>query len=203
MAILTYTRYVTLTGDSVTASAIIESAIEEAESDTGPLAEYLRRPLPLAEYTDLLHVDIDGLVYPKAVPVASVPATATYDIVRPNALGYLTAERSMIEEWTNPYGDGYLVHQPTRSVTYEGGWTADNVPFSVAATIARVAYRMANPYPVDDPSAGAQSRAVADASVSYGSNTAPGFAPGRSLLEALAPGAEAMLASHRWREDYA
>lgn len=198
MALLTYERYVTLTGDTTTASAAVEAAIPEAEV---AVAEYLGRHLELGEYTDRLYIDVDGRVYPKAIPVASVPASATYQVWDNLTLSYVTPTFDFLVEWPT-MGDGYLENQPRADVTYTGGWTADTAPQKVLRAIARAAWRLANPAPMEDAGAGATSMSVGDVSVTYkngkpGTDTSAG-----AYLEYLAPGAPAMLAGLVWREDY-
>jgi len=87
-------------------------------------------------------------------------------------------------------------------VTYTGGWDATTAPYSIQRVLATLVYRMTNPRPVDDDTGGAQSKSIGDASVSYGTGGAPGFAEGRSALEAMCPGAERDLQFYRWTEDY-
>jgi hypothetical protein len=176
-------------------------AIVDAEN---MVAGFLRRPLEFGEYTDVLRVDVDGLAYPKAVPLASGPASANYRIVEYNAVGYLTVGgHPQITEWVPERRTGYLVDQPTRAVTYTGGWTAGSAPFALLRTIARLAYRLAHPAPLEGNAAGASSVKVGDLAVTWANGAPGGEAAGRELLDAYAPGAADALAQYRWSEDYA
>lgn len=203
MSLLTYTRYVSLTGDSTSASEDVEGWITDAEQ---AVSEFLRRPLELGEYTDTLTIDTDGRVYPKAVPLVSLPATATdagQSILDSRSVGYLGGWDLTIEHTIDLINQtGYLVQQPQIAVTYTGGWTADTAPFSVLRTIARAAYAVGHPVPLDSPLVGgATSLHVGDVSVTLKNPTGSGL--GVSELESLAPGSELALSGWQWSEDYA
>lgn len=202
MSVLSYDRYVVLSGDTATASASVEAAIVEAE---GLVIEFLRRPLAEGTYTDHLFVEYDGFVYPKAVPIASVPVSASYEVYDTVAIRNVDSGIGdfTVEGYERTVPGSYQVHRPKAAVTYTGGWTSASLPFSVARTIARLAYAIANPRPLSDDSGGATSKSLGDASVSYGPGGAAGDAPGRDMIEALAPGAVSALDGYRWTEDYA
>lgn len=203
MSLLTYEGYVALTGDTTTAASAVEAMIPNAET---AVAEFLRRPgrLEFGTYTDRLHVDVDGRVYPKAIPVSSVTATGSnVQVIDPITVGYLYPYDFLWEPFHDTGGcDSYLVQRPVADVTYEGGWTADNLPWALKNVIAQACWKMLYPTPLDDPFAGANSVSVGDARVSW-SASKTGPAAGRSQIEALVPGAEATLGGWMWSEDYA
>lgn len=198
MALITYDRYVTLSGDSTTASAAIEESIDEAER---LVSDFLNRPLEEGTYTEQLFVEADGFSYPSAVPITSVPASADIEIYDDVALrcgaglDFITAG-----QWDEV--GGYQVQLPRAAITYTGGWTAASVPFGVASTIARLAYAMANPTPFSDDTGGATSKKVGDVSVTYGAGGAAGPAPGRGAIDALVPGGTSQIKVWRFTEDY-
>jgi len=199
VSLLTYDRYVMLTGDTATASALVEAAIADAEA---MVTEYINRPLESAERIDWLRVDIDGRVYPKAIPVTSVPASASYSIEDERTIAHATANLSFLIERSDVQ-TGYLVDQPLAAITYTGGWTPGTAPLRLLRVIARAAYTLANPNIAEDIAlAGATSRKTGDVSVSYGPGGVVGPAEGKSDIEAVAPGAERALNSWKWTEDY-
>lgn len=200
MTLLTYDRYVQLTGDSVTASALVEAAVADAES---MVAEHLKRPLESAERIEWLRVDVDGRVYPRAIPVTSVSASSTGVLEDDRTIRDATADLSFLIERNADLGTGYLVDQPLAAVTYTGGWTSDTAPVRLLRVIARAAYNLANPNVAQDAAlANSTARKTGDVSVSYGAGGAPGPQEGKSDLEVVAPGAEAALKGWVYSEDY-
>lgn len=104
MSLLTIARYRAITGDTVTASAVVEDRIAEAVE---LLEEHLERPLEQAERTERMYPTADGYVWPKALPIIAA-AGYTIDgaglrIIWPNTL-FVEADSSTV------------------AVTYTGGW---------------------------------------------------------------------------------
>jgi hypothetical protein len=198
VALLTYDRYVSLTGDTTTAVSAVEARIPDAEQ---AVSEFLGRPLEYGEYTDRLHIDVDGRVYPKAIPVSSVPASATYQVWDSRCLSYVTAAGDFLTEWPD-MGDGYLERQPRADVTYTGGWTAATAPLRLLQAIAQATYGLSNPTPLTDASVGATSVSVGDAAITWEAGKPGTWSGAGQFLERIAPGAPAILADLIWREDY-
>lgn len=189
MPLLTYARYVTLTGDTASASATIEEQIDVAEQE---VERFLDRPLAEGLYTDSLVVYPSGRAYPKAVPLVSVPVTATYEIEDEVTLKSVAAAYDLIVDYPDVGWDGYAATSGRVALTYTGGWTAQNVPLAVARAIALITYGLAHPQ-VSSAPPGATSVKVGDVSVSYAGG------PPADPLDEVYPGASRLLAPYRWR----
>lgn len=170
---LTYTRYVQLTGDSTTPSAQVESAIPDAERE---MERILRRPLWLDTYTHALPVHEGGRAYPKAVPIASLPASATFQLEDATTFRYVVRDSvsgpigpADIGEWFD--GNAGACAMPElfglATVTYTGGWTETTMPMAVARGLARLVHAYANPTIQTELIEGATSQSLGDASVSF------------------------------------
>lgn len=167
--LISIARYREITGDSTTASAVVETAIEDAQST---LEDRLRRPLEQAARTERLRVFPDGRVYPRATPIISAAAGAD---IYGNAIVDGTPAGTFLEP------DDYA------EVTYTGGYdpaetdlsAVDYVPVELQRAVAWAAYGILRP--TDGPQAppGATSVTVGDVSVTYG----PGGAPAAGEVE--------------------
>lgn len=190
MPLLTYARYQSLTGDTVSASAVIETQIEVAERE---IERFLNRPLAHGSYVDELTVYPSGRAYPRAVPLTSVPVTAGYqieDTVTVRGVAFW-ASSHVGSGWADGWS-GYAETSGRATVQYSGGWTAVTVPLAVERAIALVAFALAHPQ-VSAAPPGATSLKVGDVSVSYGSG------PPEDPLDDIYPGASRLLALYKWR----
>lgn len=165
---ITYARYVEVTGDSVTASARVEDAIEEASQD---LAEVLDRPLAFGEFTETLYPDRHGRLWPKAVPIFEV------------ADGYEIDGLAVVG--SAPFGSplAWVGHVSTVSLTYTGGWDdardpdpdAPDLPQCIQRDIAWAAYKITHPNEgIAEVPAGVTSARLGDAALTWGVGGAPG-----------------------------
>lgn len=198
MSLLTYARYVSLAGDSTSASATVLESIDYAETE---IARFLRRPLPEGLYTDKLVVWPDSRVYPKAVPLVSVPASASYVVddevcllyAWPDTISSPFVGADLLEE--NLGWSGYAATSARATVTYTGGWTLANAPLPVLRAIAFMAKALANPGAQTPTPPGVASMSVGDVSVTYrnGSPDDP--------IDEIVPGLSRMLGPFRWREE--
>lgn len=200
MSLLTYARYVALTGDTSTAVTAVEAAIVDAEK---AVTDFLRRPLALDWYSHELQVHQFGRVHVKAVPLVSIPASATYvmedtrtirGVVRDSMAGPIGFAE--VQEWLDEdygYSTGYPELFGKATVLYFGGWTAESVPYNVERAIAWCALSCANPGASPVP-AGATSVHVGDVSVSFGAggNAEP--------IDDLWPAASTVLTPYRYKD---
>lgn len=199
MPLLTYARYVALTGDSATAVTAVEAQIVIAERE---VERFLRRPLAFGTYTESLPVHAYGRAYPRAVPVTSVPVTATYSVEDSRTLRYVSRNDlsgpvglADFGEWLDGGYDGqYSELYGLATVTYAGGWTATTVPLAVERAIAFIATALLNPGASGVP-AGATSISLGGVSVSFGGGTGP-----TDPIDDLWPSATRSLTMWRWRD---
>lgn len=125
MAICSRAQYRNLTNDLASFDGDVDEALANAQAtlefETDRLFEQATR-------TEVLRVDVDGYVYPKALPIVSVsvPANTTIDgdrvLAGVSSLTVLLTANSDI------------------SLTYVGGYTAANMPKSLIKLVARMAY---------------------------------------------------------------
>lgn len=163
MSVLTVARYRTITLDTTSGDAAVTAALADAETD---VAEYLRRPLELAERTETLTISRDGRVYPSATPIVELLGDDTG----------LTREGNVIVG-ASPDAAAFVwigtSTAPTATITYRGGWDAASLPKAVERAIAMGAYHAIHWDPALVP-AGATSARVGDAAVSFGAGGASG-----------------------------
>lgn len=161
--LISIARYREITGDTSTASAVVETAITDAQAI---LEDLLRRPLEQAQRTERLRVFPDGRVYPRATPIISAAAGAD---IYGNAIVDGTPAGTFLEP------DDYA------SVTYTGGYdpaetdlsAVDYVPVELQRAVAWGAYSVLRPADGVQAPAGASAVSVGDVSVSYGPGGAP------------------------------
>lgn len=155
-------RYREITGDNTSASAVVETAIDDAQA---LLEDQLRRPLEQAQRTERLRVFPDGRVYPRATPIISAAAGA-------DIYGNAIVDGTPAGTFLDP--DDYA------EVTYTGGYdpaetdlsAVDYVPVELQRAVAWAAYTIVNAAPSAAPP-GASSVTVGDVSVTYGPHGAP------------------------------
>src|SRR5690606_23761730 len=130
--------YRTVTGDSTTPASAVEENLTEAQS---LIQEFLCRTLPFGVYTETLRLWPNRIVYPSAVPVASVPASANGERYDECIIMNVTPDDTPFLEFPNDWGEsnepfggrrgtGYETRYWYATVTYEGGFTADTLPVS-------------------------------------------------------------------------
>ena len=130
MRLVDFQTYQIVTGDTTSASGVVEDAIDDA---TQAVEEKLRRQLPYGEYTESLPI-LDGRVYPGMIPL-EVSESGTVDGytirgVFPDPIDW------MFGDWRT--GD-------TGTVTDVGGWTPDTLPRSIRDDICATAYGQLHP----------------------------------------------------------
>lgn len=176
-------------------------ALEDAESMT---QHWLGRILEYGEYTERLKVwPREGFVYPAAVPVTSVQASASYEVYDDASIRGVTPDDDVFPNFLRAdimddynrgiggsIGSGYETYYPYGSVTYVGGWTEATMPVILARYICKVARALITGKPEGGPgAAGATMLRVGDVQVSYPKETIAG------MLNQFAPGMVAAVAS--------
>ena len=192
MSTVTVAQYQFHTGDSTTASATVEAALDVAEEMVGG---YLRRELASAERTEEMRVWPHGVVYPKHVPVTSVQASADYSVHNEATIKYVTPDdvtSEVVGDWSVAT-DNYPHSLPYASVTYVGGWSAATMPVTIVRTVALIAKAFVNPTTI--AGAGVASASVGDVSVTY--TTAA--TDGNDGIDAIVPLSSVLLSGYRWR----
>jgi len=206
MAVVTTAQYRTLTQDNNSSDADAQSAIEDA---TELLNGFLGRVLTEGTYTETLPVHPGGKVYPRAVPVSSVSASATYQVhpERASLIGVDSDESTLpLSNLWDDFEDsrhqsfaglvgrvqGYECEYPFGTVLYTGGFTSDTLPYALRRAICLIAKKtLANPelgY-----QAGVRMARLGDAQIQYTADTVSGE------LDTLVPGITASI--KRWRLD--
>ena len=178
-------RYREITGDTTSASAVVETAIDDAQA---LLEDQLRRPLEQAARTERLRVFADGRVYPRATPIISAQAGAD---IYGNAIVDGTPEGTFLEP------DDFA------EVTYTGGYdpaetdlsAVDYVPVELQRAVAWAAYAILRPADGLQAPAGARSATVGDVSVTFGPGGAA--APGEVEFD------RGLVRRWRWRGELA
>lgn len=170
MSVVTIAQYRIVTGDEATASALVQTRLDGAED---MLEDYLGRKFAFGEYTEYLRVWPAGLVYPAAVPVASVAASAGYEVFDTQALVGVDALAEPFIRWEDyegtflgeRIGTDYEALFDRAYVTYEGGWTSDTMPYRLQNYICKLAKAL-DPALNERP-AGSRLVRVGDVQVSY------------------------------------
>jgi hypothetical protein len=183
--LIAITRYRDITGDTSSPSAVVESAIADAQA---LLEGQLRRPLEQAERTERLRVFPDRRVYPRATPIVSAAAGAD---IYGAAIVDGTPAGSFL------YADDFV------EVTYTGGYDPDEtdlsavdyVPVELQRAVAWAAYAILRPGDGVQAPAGARSVSVGDVSVTFGSGGAA--APGEVEFD------RGLVRRWRWRGEMA
>jgi hypothetical protein len=177
--LVTYDDYVRITGDDQADQAEVEANIDEV---LGMVEEELDRIFLFGTYTESLPLTSTGWVYPRAVPVASVPASASTQVWDDGwSLRGASADVNV-----GPFPDlteivSWREGGLRATVTYTGGLTHDTFPKKLRRLVCRLTLATANPG--TGIPAGAQSASVGDVSVSFEAGT---IMPGE--LDALLPG---------------
>lgn len=201
MTVVSVAYYRVRTGDQTTAASAVEEALEDAESIT---QHWLGRILQYGEHTERLKVwPREGFVYPAAVPVASVQASASYDVYDEASIRNVSPDDDVFPNFLRAnvmddynqgiggnIGSGYETYYPYGTVTYHGGWTEETMPVILKRYICKVARALITGKPEGGPgAAGATMLRVGDVQVSYPKETIAG------MLNQFAPGMVAAIAS--------
>lgn len=143
MSLVSYATYVRLTGDSTSASSDVVAALGDS---VALLDDALDRHLTFGTYAETVKVGPRGLSYPKAIPVASVTASATYQVYDPATLHRVIPTSDDLvttldfpyldHDWDNPH------NYPTAIVIYDGGYTEATLPFRLKVAICLIARAM-------------------------------------------------------------
>lgn len=163
MNLVTYVRYVAITGDTSTASADVADALADAQE---LLENELCRQLDSKERTERLRIyPADGYfpggrVHPTVTPVT---AAEDYTILDDGTLTGASPQSGVFDFDAEPYAE----------VTYTGGFTPGTVPACIERDIAWCAYRLVRPAEAAAVPAGAASVRLGDAGVSFGPGGAP------------------------------
>lgn len=156
--------------DTTSTDAAVTGALAEAQR---LVEEYLGRQLEEDERTEELMIGRAGVVYPSAVPIASVsvPSGTT---IRGHTIEGISPDE-VFEVW--PGG--------TATVTYIGGFTYATLPASIRRRIAFEAYAILTV----DPSvpANARSVSVGDAAITYDTSSGAGGELSAATMRALRP----------------
>lgn len=182
--LISITTYRDITGDTTSASAVVEDAIGDAQR---ALEERLGRPLEQAQRTERCRVFPDGRVYPRATPIVAAQAGATI-------YGASISDGHVPGSFINP--------DTHAQVTYTGGYdptetdlaAVDYVPVELRRAVAWAAHSLIHGT-VSAAPAGAVSVSVGDVSVNYG----PGGAPAAGELTFD----RSLVARYRWRREMA
>ncbi len=169
MSLVTIARYRSVTGDTATLDATVQTALTDAENT---VEAYLGRPLAATDRVETVSIFSNGRGYPQVTPVTSItsPATTTNN-------GYAMTF-SAVTDWDDPpYG--------ATTVTYSGGWTASTIPFVIVQVICALANAQVIPT-VSAVPAGATSFSAGELSVSYQSPRTP-LSDTQEILSALRP----------------
>lgn len=193
MSAITIDQYRLQTGDSTTASALVQTRLDEAEA---LVEDYLRRELASEQRTEKVRWSRTCRVYPKHTPITEVPATAAYSVEDEATIidvGYSAVDQA-VGEWPAPIPDDYRHNAPYALITYTGGWTADTMPKTLVRIVSQLAYRLGNQSAIGGP--GVSSASVGDVSVSYSQKAIDGAT---HPVDALLPLSSVMLKPYRWR----
>jgi hypothetical protein len=173
MSLVTLDTYRRLTHDSTTSDEDVEAALDDAQS---LIEDILRRFLTSQEYTEELYVESTGYdsisaisngvlgtgrVYPAQTPITSVPDG--YTIVGDAVV--VTSTVNGVGDYPGPFLDEPYNLVPI-SLTYTGGWTAENLPVTLRRSICEVAFGLVQP--INAALLGATSVKLGDAAISYG-----------------------------------
>lgn len=172
-SLVTVSRYQLITGDTTSATATVEDALEDAQ---GLAEEFLRRELTSQERTESLQVYPGARVYPSVTPITAADG---YDIDGYSLIG--VAPDLSPFPFDPPSSRGVM-----GSVTYTGGYSAATLPKTIERVIARTAYQQLHPETLQP--AGATSIRLGDAAITY--------AEPIKLIE-LSQGAQAQLRPYR------
>jgi hypothetical protein len=141
--LVTESDYVALTGDEDTATVLVTAALEEAQRY---IEEELQRPLEFGLRIEDLKVYPNGRVYPSATPLVATPSDAMYGIIDESSIYYGWGRDPIINwgglEWgADLFSSGWAPGQtmPVVEITYQGGFTDENLPVVLKRAIIRLA----------------------------------------------------------------
>lgn len=179
--ILSHATYQRLSGDTTTVQATAEAAMLDAESLLG---DVLDRILPLGTYVERVKISPSGHVTPRALPLVSVPASASYQIGTDAELRFVSLSGTPFFDTLDwrylDYDNSYPATWARETLQYTGGYTEATLPFRLARAICALATAMVTDPSWNDPTL--ISRTVGDVSVTrsstYASATVDSYVPG-------------------------
>lgn len=188
---VTYRR---ISGDVLTQSPECSALIEDA---TNMVEEYLGRWLEAGTYTEVTKVGPNGVVYPRAIPLSSVPASASYEMRDTATLRGVDPDDTPFVGWdfldsdpasgaiVGPAVVGYAARQPVTTVTYDGGYTEATLPATLKRYICLLAAALRAP-----GQGGAQGVSPLRTTASVGDVSVSGYVDGVMLdsLDEYVPG---------------
>ena len=181
---VTVAGYQARTGDTDTAASAVSAVLLEAES---LLEEELRRELALEERSEVMRIDRDGRMYPRAWPIT----TCATNVIQGRALLGGTPDTT---QFVALIGSSV---PPVATVTYTGGFDADTFP----VTLRNVMYDMTRSLALLGAQqsvmlVGASSVSVGDVSIGLGGSGSMGGGGG---LDAYSAGLDARVARYKNR----
>lgn len=170
MSLVTYDRYMVITGDTASAASAVTGALIDAQA---LLEEKLDRELEEKPRTERMYPDQYGRVYPRVTPIIVPPDGLTVDGASLLSTGPFRSVPSFIFEgnWADlTYTGGYVERTAHPDAT-------NRLPEHVERDLAWCAFRAVNPDAFRDTAlmpAGASRVQLGDAMVIFGNRGAPG-----------------------------
>lgn len=185
-SLVTYDDYVRITGDEGTDQQTVEDTLDEMLELVN---QELDRFLEQDTYTETLPTTHRGRVYPRGVPVTSLPASASYES---SDEGY-SLRNVPLNPVTGPFFDSDTVPVVWErglftTVTYTGGYTYETFPRKLRRLLCRLTAVAVNPGSAAGLLPGTTQATVGDVSVTLEAGSI-----GTSELDALLPGTCAAL----------
>lgn len=177
--LVTYDDYTRITGDDSSDQQTVEANIDEM---LAMIEQELDRFLLRGDYTETLPLSETGWVYPRAVPVESVPASASYDVfdegwslrgASPDSTAGPFLDLSELRDWSR---QGRF-----STVTYTGGYVYETFPAKLRRLVCRLAKAAGEGG--SQLMSGTTAASVGDVSVSLETGTV-----GAGELDAIIPG---------------
>jgi hypothetical protein len=198
MTVLSVAYYRDVMLDTSTAASAIEEGLQDAQD---LVRVYLGREIEYGMYTETIKCWPSGFGYPSAVPILSIPSSASYEIYDEACLYGLDPDDKPFVGFAGlmhgdegfrgiggRIGSGYETHYPYTTVTVWGGWTESTIPPVLARYMCKLARALITGKPEGGASmAGATMLRVGDVQVNYPKETIAG------ILNAFVPGMAAAI----------
>lgn len=157
-------QYRRFTNDLSTEDYKVTQALTDAQSE---IEEFCQREFESATRTETLRLYANGRVYPKAFPISTVDSMPG-SIIDGWAilLGYGYQYATNVNPFVSGFGSDTWAWQPQVTVTYTGGYAANELPPAMIRAAAQVAYDLLHPVALDGVPAGVTSVRVGDAAMS-------------------------------------
>lgn len=166
--LVTYTQYQQVTGDTTTAEADWDAALDDA---LDLFQRRTRRTLLYAQYTERLYLYANGTVFPSATPLDVTKGVQSPNGAPPEDVGVFQGNGIWVGWYVPlpslPMWEGVV--PPQTDITYWGGWTGPSgpgpyLPTSIKRVLARIAWYALHPVTMAGLPAGAKSISVAGVS---------------------------------------